>query len=283
MIKRQDHISLYNFPLFTLISMETPLEDNLILPSEECIAYIIEGDGQVFSESEQIVAKPEQAIVSICGLTLGTMMSHLSKGNLSSIVVHFNRNLLNKIFEGEKPELWEELQTPVTQYVVQTAASELIKYYFNSIINLFENRLALTESILKLKLKEIILLLLQTDNSEYVRKIIKSLFSERQFTFKELVEAYIEKTDSIEHLAMVTNCSVSTFKRRFNQYFETTPAKYRQDLKLAKVAEQLKTSDESISSIAYDCGFTSPEHLTRLFKQKYGCSPSNYRLNFLVR
>lgn len=283
MIQHQDHITLYNLPLFTLIRMETPLEDNIKLPSESCIAYIIEGDGQVFSETEQIVAWSEHTILSLCGLTLGTMMSHLSKGKLYSIVVHFNRDLLNKVFEGEKPELWEELQTPVTQYVVQAAASELLKHYFNSIIKLFQNQLALTESILKLKLKEIILLLLQTENSEYVRKIIKSLFSEREFSFKELVEAYIEKTDSIEHMAMITNCSVSTFKRRFNQCFETTPARYRQDLKLTKVAEHLKTSDESISSIAYECGFTSPEHLTRVFKQKYGFSPSNYRLNFLGR
>lgn len=258
-------------------------EDKLKLPSDACIAYIIQGDGQVFSESENIIAWPGHTILSLCGLTLGRMLSEQPKGKIHSVLVHFNRDVLNKVFEGEKPELWQELQTPVTKYIVQTAASELLKYYFNSIINLFEHRAALTESILKLKLKEIILLLLQTDNSEYVRKIIKSLFSERQFTFKEVVEAHIEQTGSIENLAMLTNCSVSTFKRKFSQTFNTTPAKYRQGLKLAKVAGLLTTSDEAISTIGYECGYSSPEHLTRSFKQKYGISPSEYRLNFSIK
>lgn len=282
MIKQQENISLLNHPLFTIINMDTPSEDSLNLPSEACIAYIIEGNGQEFSGTEHISAKSEHTILSLCGLTLGNMLSDLPKGSIHTVLVHFNREVLNKVFEGEKPELWEELQTPVTRYVVQTAASELLRHYFNSVILLFENRAALTERILKLKLKEIILLLLQTDNSEYVRKIIKSLFSERKFTFKELVEAHIENTGSLKNLALLTNCSVSTFKRKFHECFQTTPAKYRLELKLKKVAGFLKTSDHPISSIGYECGFETPEHLSRAFKKQYGVSPSQYRLNFSV-
>lgn len=263
--------------------MDTPNEERLELPSDACIAYILQGEGQVFSASANVVARPDNTILSLCGLTLGAMFSELSKGSLQSVLVHFNRGVLNKVFEGGKPELWEELQAPVTQYVVQSAAGELLKHYFYTVVNLFESRSALTESILKLKLKEIILLLLRTDNSDYVRKIIRSLFSERQFTFKELVEAHIEQTDSIEKLAMLTSCSVSSFKRKFFQSFNTTPGKYRQELKLARVANLLKTSDEAISTVGYECGFSSPEHLARVFKQKYGISPKDYRLNFLVR
>ncbi len=283
MINRKDHISLFDYPLFTLVKMVTPSEKELNLPSDACIAYIIEGDGQSFSESGSISAKTEHTILSMCGLTLGGMLSELPKGNLHTVLVHFNREVLAKVFEGEKPELWEELQNPVTQYVVQSAANELLKQYFNNIIQLFENRLAVTESLLMLKLKEIVLLLLQTENSAYVRDIIKSLFSERKFTFIELVEAHIQQTESIENLAMVTNCSVSTFKRKFKQHFKTSPAKYLLKLKVHKVAEKLKTSDHSISSIGYECGFNSPEHLTRAFKEQTGVTPTEYRMNFSVK
>jgi AraC-like DNA-binding protein len=175
------------------------------------------------------------------------------------------------------------LEKPVTQFVIQSAATEMVKYYFATIIKFFENKEAITEAILKIKLKEIILFLLQTDNSDYVKNIIKSLFSERKFSFKELVEAHIETTDSVENLAMATNCSVSTFKRKFKDVFNTTPARYRLELKVSKVAELLKTSEDSISDIGYTCGFESPEHLSRSFKKQYGLSPSQYRLSFLVK
>lgn len=283
MIKRKESISLFDYPLFTIVNLETPSEENLDLPSDACVAYIIEGDEQIFSESENIIAKTNHTIVSLCGLTLGGMLSNQPNGNINSIVVHFNREVLNRVFERGKPELWQELEKPVTQFVVQSAASEMVKYYFDTIIKFFENKEAITESILKIKLKEIILFLLQTDNSDYVRNIIKSLFSERKFSFKELVEAHIENTDSIENLAMVTNCSISTFKRKFKNIFNTTPAKYRLELKLKKVSELLKASDDPISNIGYTCGFESPEHLSRSFKKQYGISPSQYRLNFLVK
>lgn len=283
MIKRKESILLFDYPLFTIVNLETPSEENLDLPSDACIAYIIEGDEQVFSESENIIAKTDHTILSICGLTLGGLLTNQPVGRINSVLVHFNREVLNKVFEGEKPELWEELEKPITQFVVQSAASEMVKHYFDTIIRFFENKDALTESILKIKLKEIVLFLLQTDNSDYIRQIIKSLFSEREFSFKELVEAHIEHTESIENLAMATNCSVSTFKRKFKEYFNTTPAKYRLEIKLMKVANLLKMSDKSISSIGYECGFESPEHLSRTFKKQYIISPSQYRLNFLVK
>ena len=193
MVKRHENISLFDYPLFTIVNIETPLKDVLQLPSDACFAYIIQGDGQVFSKSDNITAIPGQTILSLCGLTLGRMLSEQPKGSVHSVIVHINREVLSNVFDGEKPELWEEMQRPVTQYVVQTAASELVKHYFNGIIQLFQNREALTDQILQLKLKEIILLLLQTDNSENVRQIVKSLFSDKQFSFKDRLLHWIEK------------------------------------------------------------------------------------------
>jgi len=139
MVKQYETISLFDYPLFTMVSIDTPLKDTLELPSDACYAYIVQGDRQVFSKSDNISAIPRQTILSLCGLTLGRMLSEQPKGSIHSVIVHFNREVLNKIFEGEKPELWEELQTPVVKYVVQTAANELVKNYFDGIIHLFHN------------------------------------------------------------------------------------------------------------------------------------------------
>ena len=280
MIRHRDQILLNGLPLFTKIGVETPLREDLFLPSEACYLYIEKGDGH--SLGMNITATAGTVILSTCGLTIGNMITNLPKGSLDSVIIHFKRELILLVFENEKPALWEELNEPVNQYVVQNAASELVKFYFDSIAQLFHNKAALTDSILKLKLKEIILLLLQTENSEPVRQIIKSLFSERTFSFKELIDAHIRSSPSIENLAMITNCSVSTFKRRFKKIYHTTPNTFIINQKVERVANLLKVSDESISNIGYECGFNSPEHLSRVFKKKYGISPSKYRLNFSV-
>ena len=281
MEENQNSISLFGHPLFSVIYLKTPSKKNLYLPSDACITYIIEDNNQPLTED--IIAKKDNIILSLCGLTLGKMLMEQPKGHLLAILVHFNHQILSQVFQGEKPELWEELNEPVTKYVVQSAASKIIKQYFKTIHTFFENKDVLSESILKAKLKEIIFLLLKSDNSEYITQIVKSLFSEREFTFKDLVDAHILETNSIEQLAMVTNCSISTFKRKFKELYNTTPAKYQLEIKLKKVAHKLLTTDNSILTIGLDCGFNSPEHLSRTFKQKYGLSPREYRLNFSVK
>lgn len=263
-------ILLFEIPLFTKVQTRTPSKEPIDLPADACFAYILQGDNQVFSTEENIIASKGKIILSLCGLTLGQMLSDLSQGYLHVIIIHFNYSLLQKVFEGNKPELWKEIETPVTKFVVQKSASNLIQGYIENIENLFSNKEALNESLLTLKLREIINLLLQTENGDDIRKIINSLFSERKFSFKELVDAHIDNTQSLENLVRVTNTSLSTFKRKFKEVYGTTPAKYQIKRNTERVAELLRVSDKSISEIGYECGFNSPSHLTRSFKERFG-------------
>jgi AraC-like DNA-binding protein len=48
--------------------------------------------------------------------------------------------------------------------------------------------------------------------------------------------------------------------------------------KLIDVAkERVLQIDKSISEVAYELGFKYPQHFTRLFKQKTGVTPNEYR------
>ena len=283
MIKKHEQINLSGHPLFTRITLQTPTDVDLPLPADACFTFIISGDRQSFSERMSIAAIPNQVILSFCGLTFGQMLAKLSRGSIEAVIVHFNPALLKLAFEGAKPDSWEELEKPVTKYVVQTAANQLIQAYFDGILRLFENRAALDKLLLKLKLQELILLLLRSENAPDIRQIVNALFSDREFTFKEKIDAYVFEPVSIEELAMITNCSLSTFKRRFRQIYHTSPARYMKEKRLKAVAHRLRTSAKPIAVIGYDCGFTSPEQLSRDFRKLYGMPPSEYRLSHSVR
>jgi len=41
--------------------------------------------------------------------------------------------------------------------------------------------------------------------------------------------------------------------------------------------ERIFDIDKSISEVAYELGFAYPQHFTRLFKQKVGMTPNEYR------
>ena len=277
MIKARDQIHCNGIPLFTKIKLETPLTEDLLLPSDACFVYINDGDGHELAMVPKILAKKGLTILSTCGLTVGNLISQNLKGSMETTIVHFNKDVLEECFRGEKPELWKELDSPLNEYVIQSAANQLITGFFHGLDQFFENKVAVSDQLLVLKLKEIVHLLLQTDNAESVRKIVSSLFSERTFSFKEMIDAHVYTSATVENLSQLTGTSLATFKRKFKEIYDESPGRYVLQKRLERVAELVRITDDSISQIGYQLGFDSPEHLSRSFKKYYGLSPSQFR------
>ncbi len=79
--------------------------------------------------------------------------------------------------------------------------------------------------------------------------------------------------------ARLAQRSLASFNREFRTYYNITPGKWltRKRLEYAKLL--LDTSKRNISEKAYDSGFENISHFSRVFKEKYGYSPRQYRSN----
>lgn len=74
--------------------------------------------------------------------------------------------------------------------------------------------------------------------------------------------------------------SESYFFKMFRKEHGISPKQYINNLKLRHACQFLiYRHDRSAKTIAADCGFESYEHFMRLFKQKMGCTPLEYREN----
>ena len=133
--------------------------------------------------------------------------------------------------------------------------------------------------LMAVKLKEIILLLLQSEESSNLNLIIRRLFSDKTFSFREVIDSNLYEPLDLQRLAAMTNNSMASFKRKFNKLYDSTPAKYITQKKLEKARSILAFSQNSIKEICYDCGFTNPSSFSRMFKNQYGCSPTGFRKN----
>ncbi|MEO8852300.1 MAG: AraC family transcriptional regulator [Ginsengibacter sp.] len=56
-----------------------------------------------------------------------------------------------------------------------------------------------------------------------------------------------------------------------------SPQEYIQSKLIDIAKERVFDIDKSISEVAYDLGFTYPQYFTRLFKQKVGVIPNEFR------
>lgn len=83
---------------------------------------------------------------------------------------------------------------------------------------------------------------------------------------------------SLENLAASANVSKSECARCFKESLHTTPYNYLIELRLANAAELLESTDIPIGEIAARVGFNQLSHFGKMFREKTGCSPREYRM-----
>lgn len=66
--------------------------------------------------------------------------------------------------------------------------------------------------------------------------------------------------------------------RLFKHHFGATIHHYLEDVRIERVCEKLQYSNDPVSAIALECGFTDPSHLYKVFLKKKGVRPLEYRL-----
>ena len=84
---------------------------------------------------------------------------------------------------------------------------------------------------------------------------------------------------SLHDLAEHSHISEEHLSRLFRKEVGTTLTTYIADLRAKKAAELLKTTQLSISEIAMYVGYADSNYFVKVFKKRYGMTPSAYRLS----
>ncbi|MCC6287981.1 MAG: helix-turn-helix transcriptional regulator [Chitinophagaceae bacterium] len=82
---------------------------------------------------------------------------------------------------------------------------------------------------------------------------------------------------SVSYCAEQLNLSANYFGDLLKKETGVSPHEYIQSKVIDVAKERIFDLDKSISEIAYELGFKYPQHFTRLFRQKTGMSPLEYR------
>jgi|SRR5690554_975150 len=81
---------------------------------------------------------------------------------------------------------------------------------------------------------------------------------------------------SISYLCEKTRLSPFKLQEGFKQLYNTTANNYVRDMRLEKAVYLFKNTDLNISQIVYSIGLTSRSYFSKIFKEKFKCSPKDY-------
>ena len=102
--------------------------------------------------------------------------------------------------------------------------------------------------------------------------------------FEDLLNNYFQSEQpqeiglpSVRYCADKLNLSANYLGDLIKKETGTSAQEHIQSKLIEVAKERVFDTSKSISEIAYELGFKYPQHFTRLFKNRVGCSPNEYR------
>ena len=85
------------------------------------------------------------------------------------------------------------------------------------------------------------------------------------------------KNYSLDQLALATGLSQAKLQDGFKFLYNRTVTEYIRNVRLESARDLIKTTDLNISEVVYSIGFTSRSYFSKIFKEKYGLTPNEFK------
>jgi AraC family transcriptional regulator, exoenzyme S synthesis regulatory protein ExsA len=185
-------------------------------------------------------------------------------------LIQFANEFLDNLSVERLPEL-------TTDMFIKIDVSEMTRTYFYSMLPYFTQQVPPSEKLLELKFKELLLNILSNPSNIQLLTYILHLSDDIKTPVWQIMEKNYTYNLTLKDFARISSRSLAAFKRDFFEYYQTTPGKWLTNKRLNHAGMLLRTTNQSISEIAFNSGFENISHFSRIFKENFGLSPLQFR------
>ncbi|MDG1432524.1 MAG: AraC family transcriptional regulator [Saprospiraceae bacterium] len=187
-------------------------------------------------------------------------------------------DLLRESMLGSNKKVARVKDNDIHQFTATTLIKDdFLDGFFQSMLNYFRSDIQPHDSIIKLKLKELLLNLFYTSGNQLLVAYLCYIRENNKPSLTHIMETNFCFNLKLEDFAKLSHRSLSTFKRDFFNHYNMTPGKWILSKRLAHAGNLLINGISSISQIAFDSGFEDVSHFSRAFKTKFNASPREFR------
>jgi len=95
--------------------------------------------------------------------------------------------------------------------------------------------------------------------------------------YAKKIEKNIAKDFSLEDISAETGLTQAKLQEGFKLLYNKTVTEYIRHARLELARDYIATTEMNISEVVYSIGFTSRSYFSKIFKEKYGLSPSEFK------
>ncbi|MEQ6168751.1 AraC family transcriptional regulator [Ekhidna sp. MALMAid0563] len=152
-------------------------------------------------------------------------------------------------------------------------AHPLLEGFFRSLIPYFDVRDDLPESLVSVKIHELLTII---DTVDKRASSVLGTFNEiGKIDLKKYMEEHYMYNLPLEKFAHLTGRSLTTFKSDFKKIFKQTPGKWLMEKRLNLAHHKLTREKQKATAVYLSAGFENLSHFSFAFKKAFGYSPSN--------
>lgn len=93
-----------------------------------------------------------------------------------------------------------------------------------------------------------------------------------------LMEASLDDPMPVDDLVALSGISRRQIERLFDRELGCSPNRYYMELRLERAQLLLVSTNLPVVEVAVACGFISPSHFSKVYRETYGCAPHQTRL-----
>jgi AraC-like DNA-binding protein len=240
------------------------------------ISLLTEGEKIIHIAGKQIHVAPSHILLLAAGNYLYTERFHQNQ-QIKSIMIFFDDDVLKNAIGQLKTDKTGKMDSGriTKQPFALFAKDDYLPNFIQSIQSLIDNNL-FTVPLQLTKLNELLMFLY----SKYPESFEHFQRSSRQRPEEERIKLVMEENLlhdlSVNELAFLCHMSLPTFKRKFQQLYNQSPARWIQQRKLEIAADLLRRKSAKPADVYMEAGYQNHSSFSKAFKIHFGVSPKDY-------
>ena len=245
---------------------------NEVFISTNILIFVIKGSKILHFKDEKIVANSEDILFLKSG---NYVMSEMVDDYYEAILFMYDDTILLDFIKKYNLYFDEKNLFKVNIFKIKKILS--FQTLQSSILSYLKNITSNQESLIKLKLEEAFLNILESDSKESFQAFLSSILSNNFFKTKIEKEFDIDK--NILLFAKEFNITNLAFRNKFKDTFGITPKKWQNIKKLEKAKLLLETTDYNVTQVCQQSGFDNISWFIQAFKKEYKITPKQIKNN----